>query len=221
MINRKQAAEEKKERDEGEYINQDALLLSGPRSLIIRKDGFQVTSDGDESTKNSKVITARGHIPEDYEIRGGFVRPKRTSSQKEAKTARFAEADETKTETGQVASGMSEQETSSDRSSRHSNISDQQSDNPYVEAPPLKSLRSTTKFEHPGAYQTLLMESSNDLNETNEYNTLLHNVPVVPTGDSKTKLALNNNSRLQTNCKSNTYDVMLKPAANVATVAES
>lgn len=214
MTNKQPTVEERKEIEmEDEYVNEETLLSKGTRSLIIKKDGFDLSGDGNGPIGNGKLANPRGRIGEDYEIRGGFIRPKRTSTRSEGKTTRFADADKTNTESSQ--DNTANQETSSARSSRHSNMSDQM-ENPYVAAPLPKSLRSSAKLDKPSPYQTLLMNNSTLDSETNEYNTL-HNVTVVQNNDMKNLFALNNNSRHQKNCKANKYDVTFKTPTNIAT----
>ena len=195
--------------DNQDYVTAEGLLSSAPRSITIKKDVFDVAGV-ENTTSSGKVPNGRVQIADDYEIRGGFIRPKRTSDKSETKSTRFAESEEKNEDllseiNLHLDSNQSFNQPQSpaypNKTGHTENIED-----PYVQAPPLKSQRSQPKLE-PDAYQTL-MPSNGQAMEANEYNILLHNSPIT---NNETKLKfLNNNSHPQASSKSGRVEITIK-----------
>ena len=207
-----------------EYVNQEDLknLMSNPnipRSIQVKKDNFEMgemgTANGQIPSSNKPAVPAG-----DFEIRGGFIQPKRTSEKSDTQNPRFVESED---QTGDLS--LSDDIALHFEANKKMSLFSETSEpdeNPYVEAPPtppIKSPRNQTKFESPDAYQTLMTSNSNQSVDPNEYNLLIHNTSVA-NNDMKALLFMNNNSHQQAKNNHKT-EVTLKPSPNIATASEA
>ena len=201
-----------------EYVNQEDLKTlmpnsNFPRSIRVKKENVEM-GEMESATSNNQT-TAVG----EFEIRGGFIQPKRTSTKSENQSSKITDSE-----------GRAGDLSLSDDIALHFESTQQMSpfpdltdidENPYVEAPAMKSPRCHTNFESPDAYQTLMTSNSNHTTDPNEYNMLLHNTTVA-NADSKALLFMNNNSHQQLSCKSNhKSEVTLKPPPNLTMASEA
>ena len=142
-----------------------------------------------------------------YEIRGGFALPKTSTSEEESNYIRYPDF---QTET---CTGLPNHQAACQIPAVKSKSNDVVED-PYVQAPPLKSHRCQPKFEKPHAYQMLVPNgcASNGCGPTDEgdeYNMLLHNSTVL-SQDAKAFLLLNNNLKSTNINSENKCKVILK-----------
>jgi len=207
-----------------EYVNQEDLknLMTNsnfPRSIKVKKDNFE-KGDVGHGTANGQIPNKKPSIAEGFEIRGGFIQPKRTSEKSETQNSRMADSDEIHGDLSLSDDIALHLEATKELSlfSERSELDE----NPYVEAPPtppIKSPRNQTQFESPDAYQTLMTSGPNQTTDPNEYNLLLHNTS-VSNNDAKAFLFMNNNSHQQTKNNHKT-EVTLKPSPNLANASEA
>ena len=202
-----------------EYVNhEDVVAMSNaaaPRSIKIRKDNF----DGTASEKSKVTTNSKPQVSSDFEIRGGFIQPKRTSNKSETQTTRLDEKDTSNADMSLSDDIALHLETSQNSMSLFPELTDTD-ENPYVEAPPIKSPRNQTQFESPDAYQTLMPSNPNHTDETNEYNLFLRD-SAVANNDMKALLFMNNNSHQQTNGVNNKSEVVLKPTPTITAASEA
>jgi len=187
-----------------DYVNRAALeeLQNHDRAQVDNNDVI-----GANPTSASELVS-RTELAKNYEIRGGFAMPKKSFSEDEESNYIPYPEFQMKARKALPTETKASQQIPAVKSKSKDAVED-----PYVQAPPLKSHRCHPKSEKPHAYQTLVPNGcgSNGCGqeEGDEYNMLLHNSAVM-SQDAKAFLLLNNNLKSTSLNTENKCNVILK-----------
>ena len=179
-----------------EYVNQEAYDHNNLSSSRVKDDVMAQTS--------AEKIASRVEIGNNYEKHGGFVTPRSSCYQEESNYIRYPDF-----QTNSINDSATKITALSQIPAVKSKSKDVVED-PYVQAPPLKSSRSQPKPEKPHAYQTLIPNGPSPKDESDDYNMLVHN-SAIPSQDAKAFFLLNNNLKSSGINANNKCKVTLKP----------
>ena len=169
------------EEEKPDYVNQAPTLV---------RPKMKVSDNHPASNVTCEKVAGRNQVAQNYEIHGGFTRPRQALNSDESSYLRYSGLF---LESRNGVNGITPSSTKTFQVSDSKKNSGDAVEDPYVLAPPLKSNRCKPKSDAAlTAYQSLMPNGSGLTSDPDEYNMLLHNSSVL-SQDAKAVLIFKNN----------------------------